>query len=244
MSLTDIWERKTPLISEESGWDPNRDTGNISMSSSVKTALDPLAYLVGSVRVVYGSDASKTQVVDLSKYIDREKKVVRSITGELETDYGRGVYRVNAPKAQGVAGFLSDAGPQRLNDVEITCHNAYATIVFVPLDGKPIRESSQLLLQAGTTCRPTGWVARATQLTIGGHPQDAFQILNPGKLPWQVENVTASVTVTNPNLKTAILLDVNGMATKSPVTTTQADGKFTVELPPNCMYLVLTDRER
>ena len=61
--LEDLWERKTPIISEESGWDPNRDTGNITLTSSVKTAVDPLAYLVGAVRVVVrqrsGQDRSR-----------------------------------------------------------------------------------------------------------------------------------------------------------------------------------------
>jgi len=148
--LEDLWERKTPIISEESGWDPNRDTGNIALTSSVKTTLDPLAYLVGGVRVVYGSDPAKTEVVDLAKYIDRERKTVRSITGQIETDYGRGVYRVNSPTAQAVAGFLKEAGPQHLADVDVNCRNNYATIVVVPLDRKPLRESSKVLVQVGT----------------------------------------------------------------------------------------------
>ncbi len=147
--LVDLWRRKTPIIAEESGWDPNRDTAGMAMSFGVHAAVDPLAYLVGAVRVVYDSDPAKTEVVDLARYIDREKKIVRSITGQIETDYGRGVYRVNAPAAQAVAGFLKDAGPQRLADVEITCRNRYAAIAVVPLDGKPIRDSGKLLVQAG-----------------------------------------------------------------------------------------------
>ena len=67
----------------------SRDTGNIALASSVKTAVDPLAYLVGPVRVAYDSDPAKTEVVDLAKYIDRGNKTVRSITGQIETDYGR-----------------------------------------------------------------------------------------------------------------------------------------------------------
>jgi len=84
-------DRKTPIISEESGWDPNRDTDNITMKSAVKTAADPLAYLVGPVRVVYDSDPAKTTVLDLAKFIDREKKMVMSDTGRSRATTARGL---------------------------------------------------------------------------------------------------------------------------------------------------------
>jgi len=192
------------------------------------------------VRVVYGSDPAKTEVVDLAKYIDRSNKTVRSITGQIETDYGRGVYRVNSPTAQAVAGFLKEAGPQHLTDVEVTCRNKYATIVVVPLDGKPIRESGKVLVQAGTVCRPTGWVAVPTRARINGKQSDCFRILSAGKAPFQVENTQATVTVANPGLTKAVLLDINGMATPTPVEVKQAGGRMTVVLPPQAMYVVLS----
>ena len=46
-SLQNLWDRKTPMISEEPGWDPNRDQGNLPPTAAVKTVVDPLAYLVG-----------------------------------------------------------------------------------------------------------------------------------------------------------------------------------------------------
>lgn len=238
-SLQNLWDRKTPLISEEPGWDPNRDQGNIAVTSSIKTALDPLAYLVGPVRVVYGSDPAKSTAVELSKYIDRQGKVVRSITGQIETDYGRGVYRVNAPAAQAAAGFLREAGPQRLADVDIECHNRYASIAVVALDAKPIRESSKLLIQAGTLCRPTGWTVVPTRARFNGKQTDAYRILSTGKAPLQVENVEATVTIANPKLTKAVLLDVNGMATETPVDVKTSAGKTTVVLPGGTIYLLL-----
>jgi len=239
-TMQDLWERKTPIISEDTGWDPNRDSANITPASSVKTAVDPLAYLVGPVRVVYGSDPAKTEVIDLGKYIDRQGKIVRSDTGQIETDYGKGVYRVNAPEVQAAAGFLQEAGVQQLADVEIDCHNKYATIVVVALDGKPIKESGKVLVQVGTTCRPTGWSAVATRVKAEGLQTDAFRIITPGKAPWQVENTDAAVSVSNAGLTKAVLLDVNGMATDTTVQMTRANDKVTVMLPANAMYLVLS----
>jgi hypothetical protein len=237
--LEDLWARKTPIVAEESGWDPNRDTGNIALTSSVKTAIDPLAYLVGAVRVVYDGDPAKTEVVDLAKYIDRKNQTVRSITGQVETAYGKGVYRVNSPTAQAVAGFLKDAGPQHLADVDITCHNNYATIVVVPLDEKPIRESGKLLIQVGTVCRPTGWVSVPTRARIDGKQSDCFRIVSAGKAPLQVENTDAAIAITNGQLTKAVLLDVNGMATTEPVKLERIAGKVMVTLPAKTMYMVL-----
>jgi hypothetical protein len=238
--LEDLWERTTPIISEESGWDPNRDPGNIALTSRVKTAADPLAYLVGAVRVGYDGDSAKTKVADLAKYIDRKNKTVRSITGQIETDYGRGVYRINSPTAQAVAGFLKDAGPQHLADMDVACRNPYATIVLVPLDGKTIRQSGKLLLQVGTVCRPTGWTAVPTRARINGKPSDCFRILSAGKAPFQVENTEAAVTVANSHITKAVLLDINGMATPTPVAIKRTGGKATVVLPANTLYLMLS----
>jgi hypothetical protein len=239
-TLQDLWDRKTPILSEESGWDPNRDTGNITQKSAVKTTVDPLAHLVGPVQVVYGGDPARTKVIDLTKYIDREKKIVRSVTGEIETDYGRGLYRVDTPKAQAVAGFLGEAGPQQLSDVTVACKNKYATIVVVAMDGKPLKQSAKVLVQAGTISRPTGWSSQAEQLYLNKKPFDALKLVSQGKPPWQVENTEATVTVANPGLTKAILLDINGMPTDTPVEVKQAAGKVTVTLPPKTLYLVLT----
>jgi hypothetical protein len=238
-SLQDLWECKIPLIGEEPGWDPNRDQANMPRSPHIKTVIDPLAYWVGPVRVVYGSDAAQSTAVDLSKYIDRQRKTVRSITGEAELDYGRGVYRVNAPAAQAACGFLGGAGPQRLADVTIACGNRYASIVVVPLDGQPINASGKLLVQAGTLARPTGWSVAPFRARIDGKQGDCFRILDGGKMPFQVENLDASLLIANPRLSKAVLLDVNGMATQTPVELKQSGGKATVVLPANTIYLVL-----
>jgi len=239
-SLTNLWHRTTPIISEESGWDVNRDTGNIAVKSSVKTPVDPLAYLVGPVEVVYGGDPAKTSVIDLSKYIDRARKTVRSVTGQIETDYGKGLYRVNAPKAQAVAGFLGAAGPQKLADVDITCRNAYATVAIVPLDGKPIRTSAKVLVQIGTVCRPTGWTVRPARVLVDGKMTDGFRIITVGKSPWQVEKAHGEVTIRNAGLAKATVLDVNGMASEKAVALKRGGGATTVMLPPDALYLVLT----
>ena len=55
----------------------------------------------------------------------------------------------------------------------------------------------------------------------------------------QVENTEVTVSVANARLTKAVLLDINGMATPAAVEIQQAEGRLTVVLPTNSMYLVL-----
>jgi hypothetical protein len=112
-SLQDIWERKTPIIAEDAGFDPKRDKEHFSTRSNIKSGVDPLAYLVGPVRTKYNGDPTQSKVADLSPFINANARTVKSITGELELDYGKGVCALNSPKAQGVTGTWPIPGVQR-----------------------------------------------------------------------------------------------------------------------------------
>jgi hypothetical protein len=131
-ALGDLWERGQPLIAEDEGYDPNHNAGAMAKTSSVKDGVDPLAFLVGPVRVVYGGDPAKSKVTDLKPYIDHDKKTVTAETGELKWDFGKGFCTMNAPKAQGATGFWKKAdGAAKLADVDIACANDYATVMAV-----------------------------------------------------------------------------------------------------------------
>ncbi len=158
--LDDLWNRRVPVVSEASGFDPNRDAGDALKRSNLKTAIDPLAFLVGPVQVKYGGAAAHTTAIDFTKYIDHSAKTIRSVTGQLAMNYGIGLCTLNAPKAQGACGFLAKAGPQELADVSIDCRNQYASILLVALDGQPLAVSHQVLLQVGTVARPHGWIEK------------------------------------------------------------------------------------
>ena len=237
-SLQNLWDRKMPLIAEGKAWDPNRDAGDLPEDSSVKATVDPLAFLVGPVLAKYGGEPSKSRVSDLKPFIDREKKIVRSNTGEIVTDFGRGLYTVNAPMAQATAGFLAAAGPVRLADVTIDCRNEYATVAVVPLDDKPIGQSESVLVQVGTVCRPAGFKARPAKFKAGEELVEGFRILDTGKGNWQVENTRATVSVANRMVQRATLLDMNGQPVRD-VELKREAGRVQVELPAEAVYIVL-----
>jgi len=105
-SLNELWERKTPIIAEDAGYDPNRDKDNMSKESNIKDGVNPLAFLVGPVFTKYGGDPSKSKVIDFKPYIDDAAKTVKSITGELALDYGKGLCNGQRAESSRRDGFL------------------------------------------------------------------------------------------------------------------------------------------
>jgi len=233
-ALVDIFSRAMPIIAEDEGYDPNRDKGFIPRESNIKDGVDPLAYLVGPVLVTYGGDPAKSAVADLSKYIDPAKKVVKSSTGELELNHGIGLCKMDSPKAQGATGFLKNAGKLALSDIEITSGNEYATVLVVSLDDTPLAVSGKVLVQVGTTERSTGWTTKDAQ--TGGCKGE--EIVSFGKAPWQIVNADVTVTIRNPKVTKARVLDANGMPAQNLELQSSGASK-TLRFPPNALYVIL-----
>jgi hypothetical protein len=224
-------------------YDPNRDEGEMPVESSVATPVDPLAFCVGPVQVRYGGNASNNRVAsELGKLIDKENKVLTSITGEIRTDYGKGIYTVNAARCQGAAGFLAEEPEIALADVTIRSRNAYGSLVLVPLDDRPLAQSRQILIQAGTVARPSGWIARERSVEADGKLYDGFQIMRKGDAPVLIENTAAEIEIGNSLLAKATALDVNGLPMDSPVGVQRQGNRLRVQLPPNVLYTIVSDQ--
>ncbi len=239
-SLDDLWQQKTPLIAESATYDPNRDQGEMPVNSSVSTPVAPLAFCVGPVRVSYGGSAANNRVSPmLSGLIDQEARILTSVTGQIRTDYGKGIYTVSAPKCQGAAGFLAEEPEIALADVTIRSRNAYGSVVMVPLDDRPLAQSRQILIQVGTVARPAGWIARHRSVEAGGELHDGFQILRKGGEPVLVENTRAQIEIANPSVRQATALDVNGLPMAEPVSVQQRGERLLVTLPANALYTIV-----
>ena len=240
-TLASMFERQTPIIAEDPAFDPNRDKAPpvAPRPGEKATLVDPLAFLVGPVEVKYDGDPSKNKVVDLARFIDLKKQTVRSVTGEITLDYGRGLCTVDAPKAQGATGFLEKAGLIQLRDVGIRSKNAYATILAVPLDDQPLATSKKILVQVGTAARPTGWSTRDAEFKGEGDKMTrGYEVVNTGKPPWMVADTDIGLAIKNPGLSKATRLDAAGMPAED-VPLTKAKTGVTLTLPPETMYLIL-----
>lgn len=103
-----------------------------------------------------------------------------SDTRELrwELDQGQGVVTINTPRAQGVTGHLKKGRP-RLADVTLEAKTPFGAVLVASLDGKPIAESSRLLVTAGARTHNAGmkWNEERTSLLETGGPPMLIEVL-------------------------------------------------------------------
>lgn len=225
--------REVPVIAEDPSFDPNHTGGDARAGTSQAHGADPLAFLVGRVETTLG-DPSKTVVKDVSPYV--QGNVVKSVTGELSLDRGKGLFRLDAPKVQAVAGFLREAGGAfRMKDVDVDSQNEYAAVTVVPLDDRPIAISKRLLVQVGTVVRPTGW---RQEPATGEKGAKGWKVVSTGRMPWQVRNTQMGLTIRNKGLTKATLLDPAGYPL-GPVMGKRTGAAFALRLPPNAMYVIV-----
>ncbi|TWT53672.1 hypothetical protein Pla22_13030 [Rubripirellula amarantea] len=230
-SPQDVWSRKSPLLPEESGFDPNRDSQApaTKAAAAMNGTVTPLAYLTGPVQVDFKD--GKTEVADLRPLISSDTKTVQSNTGQLKWHYGNGVCTLNSPNAQGATGDLASAGLIELDTITMTSNNEYASVLVVSMDDQPLTTSSKVLLQIGTTARPYGWKTESLD-------DDKLRITNLGSSPWNMENTQLKITIANSSLQTATLLDANGVAVEK-INVSTSPGLMKVVLPKQAMYVVL-----
>ena len=231
----DMWELKTPVITEDSSYDPNRP-GTQTAENNIEGGAPFGAYFIGPVLVEYGADPKQTKI-DLAgqKPDDLNKGVIKSNTGELFLNAPQGYCLLNAPKAQGVTGFLGEVGSFKTADFEIVSANEYATVLAVSLDDLPLSQSGKILLQVTTLCRPYGW----SDSPARHNGKDMLRINDTGTSPWSVANTSVSVTLlNNTKIRTATLADINFYPAGN-IPIARMGGKPVINLPKNAMYVVL-----
>lgn len=189
---------------------------------------DPLSYFAGRVeRVIDGLPGAPTAatpaVVDLGKAIDRQAKVVSSLSGELRWDWGRGLVTVNTPRSQAVTGFLGKAGTVKLGDLVITSGNEYGTVHVISLDDQPLATSKRILVQSFSEEKMYGFRAS------GGRIEDT------GRTPINVRELDASVTFAKP-VAAATALDGHGGKAGD----VAVEGGTRIVLPKDRLYVIVT----
>jgi hypothetical protein len=189
--------------------------------------LDPLVHFAGRTHVTFGDAAAPAKLTDLRPYVNRAQRTVIASTGELKLDYGRGILTINAPAAQGASGNLRAAGEVALADLRLRSDLELAHLVLVSLDGKPLRTSGRLLLQAMSEEKSSGF-----QIV----PQGPINLIeNIGQNPWRVRKLTGTVHLTRPDaarLKVTAL-DLNGLPARA-----VGDARQFELLPETLYYLM------
>ncbi|MCF8225618.1 MAG: hypothetical protein K9J30_07040 [Bacteroidales bacterium] len=242
--LDDMWERKLPLISEETSFDPNRDQLDDITTGKADSKINPYAFLTGPVKATYGGDPSETYVSKkLPGLIDMEEGTVESVTGELFLDHRNGIFRFESPKAAGISGFLGHEGNYDLKDFSLETYNDYITVGLISMDDLPLSESNKILVQTGTTYRPTGWEQEPFEFINNGDTLQGFKIRDTGRMPWLAEPTMVQLTVNNKNIEKAYLLDLAGYPVREIDLRKLPEG-VKLKLPPESLYVVLAKKRQ
>ncbi|PIE22956.1 MAG: hypothetical protein CSA62_09475 [Planctomycetota bacterium] len=189
--------------------------------------VDPRAFFVGPVEQRFHSGASSIETVPLKRYINEKSKTIRSLTGELRWNYGKGLLTIDTPRAKGATGFLAAAGRIELGDLWMESQNEYGSILVVSLDGKPLRSSKSILVQAATEDMPYGFETAKS----GGYRR----ITKLGGYPLNVRRIRASLSLRS-GARRAIVLDGNGYESKRKRPLSRRAGRIKFDLPEDSIY--------
>lgn len=239
-TLRQLWRRQPALRPEEPSFDPNRDAGSGALGGRDAGPWPAESFLVGPVQVAFSDSADDTPApaaTDLSGWV--EAGVVRANTGQIVLNHAAGFCTVDAPQVQGVAAHFGKAPVHQLSDVRFVSGNTFGAAMVVSLDGAPLKSSHRILVQYGTQSRPAGWQEAPARLTLdGGASVNGAQILSIGRAPWQVVKGQLQVSINNPGLTRATVLDMNGMPTAS-VPLQRSSAQVSFRFPDSAMYVVL-----
>ncbi len=239
-ALPDLWNRRSTILAESAGFDPQRDTQNLPPDLPVQIGVDPRAFLTGPVKVSYDAEPSETEVAALEPFIQEDGEVIRGNTDQVILDTTPGLLTIDAPKMHAAAGFLARASPIQLSTARIESQNEYAAVHLISLDAVSLAESKNVLIQVATTVRPYGFETKPATIERDGNRQAALEITNLGSSPLNLEHNEVRIELANPGLKKAYVLDANGYATSEhPLEFTAGGVRFT--FPKDALYLVLHD---
>lgn len=241
-TLRELWRRQPALRPEEPSFDPNRDSGSGGTSSRDTGPWPAESFLVGPVQVAFDSRTDEKTpppqtAADLARWL--EPGVVRANTGQIMLNHAMGFCTVDAPQVQGVAAHFAKAPVHQLSDVRFVSGNAFGAAMVVSLDGAPLKSAKRILVQYGTQSRPADWQEIPARLALdGGVSTSGSQIVSVGHAPWQVVKGQLQVSVNNPSLTRATVLDMNGMPVAS-VPLQRSSAQVSFRFPDNAMYVVL-----
>ncbi len=190
------------------GYDQKELRGNLATPKEVLA--------IGRVTTKIADSQQPSTAVDWSKYWDRQRKIVRSMTGQLSWHYGRRVVAIHTPKTQGLVGFAGGAS-YNLPGVRVRVITPFVSLLFTPLDDQPLVESKQILITA---------MARDSQ-TGARYNADGSQLLDAGRPPLLMEPVQAELTFPGLPLTSVKAVDIYGVPTDKDVA--REGNRFTID---------------
>lgn len=208
LNRNDLLQLKGTPLPQDAGLDELR-LKDLPAGTEVKPGqrLNPLLHFIGRTNVRFVNTPGTVRLADVTRFIDTHSQTVRSSTGELKLDYGRGVLVIDAPMAQGASGQLDSVkGHIETRDLSITSCMAPGHIVIASLDDRPLSVSKRMLLQVMSEERESGFRSEAVSPGIR-------RISTLGSDPWLVKNISGAVKFKRPDASRLKVtrLDFNGI---------------------------------
>jgi hypothetical protein len=189
--------------------------------------VDGRSSYVGRVQVTFSDQPDSVKLAGLDKFIREGEGKILSATGQVEWNYGKGVLKVDAPKAQAVTGDLSKNSPVKLSLMTVDSPLDNIAVMLVPLDGQPLATSKKMLLQVMSEQTNFDWQASDADAKA------LKTITRLGKPPLIVKQLSGSVAIARDGLRVTKLAS-NGAFQGEPVPL----GK-PLQLDPKTIYYLI-----
>ncbi len=178
------------------------------------------ALAVGRVTLKIKDGQESSYLSELSAYWDRQAQTIRSSTGQFTWDYGDKVVTVHSEKTQGVIGFAGGR-TYDLPGVNVRIgRTPFISLLFTPLDNRPLIESEHILITAMAQDKQYGTV----------YNEDGTKLIETGGPPLLLEPVQAILTFKGAALTSVNVVDVYGVPTAQQVERTgnsfEIDGRY------------------
>ncbi len=103
--------------------------GGTGADFKIATGLETPNAVLAIGRVTASFDGGKPEKADWTKYWDTDKKIVRSMTGELTWNYSKRVVTLSAPKTQAIVGFAG-GDEYDLPGVKVSLKTKFCSLIF------------------------------------------------------------------------------------------------------------------
>ncbi|UCG59160.1 MAG: hypothetical protein JSU70_06550 [Phycisphaerales bacterium] len=182
------------------------------------TPVEALAMGRVTLKVADGQESSF--LADLSRWHDLRTETITSNTEQLSWNYGGRVVKVHSEKTQGVIGFPK-GGAYYLPGVSVwNIDTEFISLLFTPLDNKPLISSAHILITAMAQDKQLGTV----------YNTDGTELIETGGPPLLLEPVQATLKFRGGPLSSVRAVDVYGVPTEQQVeridNTFRIDGRY------------------
>jgi hypothetical protein len=205
---TDVLEQRHGVV----GYDHNE------LLAHGDTPVEALA--VGRVTLKVRDNQQPSYLSDLSAYWNRRECVITSNTDQLKWDYGQRAVTVHSEKTQGVIGFAGGCSFDLPGVTVEVGPTPFVSLLFTPLDNRPLIESEHILITAMAQDRQRGTV----------YNEDGTKLIEPGGPPLLLEPVQATLKFKGNPLSSAKSVDVYGVPKDAQIersaNTFEIDGRY------------------